>query len=392
MGILETRVSTAVAAERYQVQKRVFKLYRALFLELSFLYRNLDQSQTVGQTLVYESLYKLHAMRGEYEVSSFHEKSASELWIQLEALLLCHWGRIKPVRHPGLSTEGLVSFSDECRKLILQLFEVVLQEALIELREVNSGEEGCFDLTFHKWMRHSSINPGKQGNLDQYLDQTLSLGVECLTHTWINHFDAYSSFLQSIEELNSSSDDLSSEQAVCQLLRSACSSWSSLLNKKVEFKFYSNGLGLSNELWMDLIPVFLQLLRNSLDHGIESTQERAISGKSEEGSIEISISGRDEQIELIYSDDGRGIQTTELMNRAIEQGLLSIKQQVDLSDEERRELVFLPGLSTQRVHSLFSGTGVGMSFVRDKLRSIGAEIRIDPRVCSGLRLLIRFNK
>ena len=65
-------------------------------------------------------------------------------------------------------------------------------------------------------------------------------------------------------------------------------------------------------------------------------------------------------------------------------------QQLELSPEEMRELVFIPGLSTQEVGSAFSGTGVGMSAVRNQLRRFGSDIVMDPRVREGVRWMIHF--
>jgi two-component system chemotaxis sensor kinase CheA len=116
------------------------------------------------------------------------------------------------------------------------------------------------------------------------------------------------------------------------------------------------------------------LLRNAIDHGLESTEVRRAAGKPEEGLVKLIALHRSGRIVLEVSDDGAGINRPRVREKAIEKGLIAAD--AVLSDDEIDNLIFLPGFSTAAHISDISGRGVGMDVVRQSIISLGGRISI----------------
>jgi two-component system chemotaxis sensor kinase CheA len=116
------------------------------------------------------------------------------------------------------------------------------------------------------------------------------------------------------------------------------------------------------------------MIRNSVDHGIESPQVRIDAGKPEEGTIHLSASHRGGRIIIEIRDDGAGINRAKVLAKAREKGLVSAD--ATPSDEECDNLIFLPGFSTADVVSNISGRGVGMDVVRRNIQGLGGTVRV----------------
>ena len=127
-----------------------------------------------------------------------------------------------------------------------------------------------------------------------------------------------------------------------------------------------NGYRLRSEASATLKNVFMHLLRNSVDHGIETAEARRAHGKTPAGTIAIQMGMEQGAMQLVLSDDGRGLALARIRNLALEKGWISAGQ--TLSDEETAELIFRPGFSTAEHVTEVSGRGVGMDAVRDFLK------------------------
>jgi two-component system chemotaxis sensor kinase CheA len=123
------------------------------------------------------------------------------------------------------------------------------------------------------------------------------------------------------------------------------------------------------------------MIRNAIDHGLESTEARRAAGKPDEGLVKLSALHRSGRIVIEISDDGAGINRTRVRAIAIEKGL--IPADAKLSDEETDNLIFLPGFSTAAVISDISGRGVGMDVVRRSIQALGGRISIASRPGQG---------
>jgi two-component system, chemotaxis family, sensor kinase CheA len=127
-----------------------------------------------------------------------------------------------------------------------------------------------------------------------------------------------------------------------------------------------NGYRLRSEASGTLTNVFMHLLRNSVDHGIENAETRRANGKAAAGTIAIQMQVEQGAMQIVLSDDGRGLALNRIREIALNKGLISADN--TLSDEETAELIFRPGFSTAEHVTEVSGRGVGMDAVRDFLR------------------------
>lgn len=123
------------------------------------------------------------------------------------------------------------------------------------------------------------------------------------------------------------------------------------------------------------------LIRNAVDHGIESVEDRKAAGKEPEGTLTLSAEQKAGRIIIQISDDGRGINRDNLLAKAVSNGLIA--EDAQLSDEEVYQLVFSPGLSTAKEVSNISGRGVGMDVVKQNVKDLGGRIMIDSAPGKG---------
>ncbi len=125
------------------------------------------------------------------------------------------------------------------------------------------------------------------------------------------------------------------------------------------------------------------MIRNAIDHGLETTEQRLAAGKPAEGTVTLSAEHRGGRIVIEVADDGRGIDRERVRAKAIEKGLIS--SSASLSDDEIDNLIFLPGFSTANQVSNISGRGVGLDVVRRNIVDLGGRIIINSAVGKGSR-------
>jgi len=123
------------------------------------------------------------------------------------------------------------------------------------------------------------------------------------------------------------------------------------------------------------------LIRNAVDHGIESAEERLAAGKDAEGTLSLSAEHRSGRILIRIADDGRGIDREAVFAKAVEKGIVAPDAQ--LAEEEIDHLIFAPGFSTAKLVTSVSGRGVGMDVVRQNVKDLGGRITIESAVGKG---------
>src|SRR5262249_51818175 len=131
----------------------------------------------------------------------------------------------------------------------------------------------------------------------------------------------------------------------------------------------------------------LHMVRNAVDHGVESSEEREAAGKSARGRIRVSAQHLGNNLVVELTDDGIGLDARQLVRHAIERGILS--DGIDLSEQEAFSLILRPGFTTARVVTDISGRGVGMDVVRSNVESLGGTIDIASRAGAGTAFTIR---
>lgn len=148
--------------------------------------------------------------------------------------------------------------------------------------------------------------------------------------------------------------------------------------KNVQLKVEGASTLIERNILESLSEPLMHLLRNAFDHGIEDLQTRKENGKSEQATIEIKASHRSNRTIITISDDGRGISLDKIRNRALAMGLdATLLSQA--SDEELLSLIFEPGFSTKDEVTALSGRGVGMDVVRNNLKQIRGDIKVDTK-------------
>ena len=150
------------------------------------------------------------------------------------------------------------------------------------------------------------------------------------------------------------------------------------LSTKTEKKVRLEMVGETTEVDRSIIErlgdPLTHIIRNSVDHGIESPADRLAAGKNEEGTIRLSAEHRGGRIIISVSDDGAGINSERVLKKAREKGLVSAD--ATLSEDEIANLIMLPGFSTAETVSDISGRGVGMDVVRSNIQDIGGRISV----------------
>lgn len=131
------------------------------------------------------------------------------------------------------------------------------------------------------------------------------------------------------------------------------------------------------------------LVRNTVDHGIESPENRRARNKSEEGCLTLRALHEGGQVNIEISDDGSGLNLTRIRAKAVERGLLSYEQVNRLADHEAAQLIFLPGFSTAEQITSVSGRGVGMDVVRTNIEKIGGAIDLRTKEGVGTTFKIK---
>jgi two-component system chemotaxis sensor kinase CheA len=160
------------------------------------------------------------------------------------------------------------------------------------------------------------------------------------------------------------------------------------LGKKVEFKHYGDNVEIDKAMIEGLTDPLMHIIRNSLDHGLETPEERVKSGKDEVGFITISAEQANGQMIITIEDNGRGINADKVAQKAFDNGLIDENQLASMSVNDKAMLVFGAGVSTADQITDISGRGVGMDVVKTNIQKLGGAIRLDTAVGVGTTITI----
>lgn len=156
---------------------------------------------------------------------------------------------------------------------------------------------------------------------------------------------------------------------------------SKILNKKVNLVLIGEDTEIDKTVLESLGDPLVHIIRNSIDHGVETPEERIAAGKSEMGTVEVMAFHEGNFLVIQITDDGKGINSAKLIEKAKSKGILS--QNAALTDQQGIELIFHPGFSTKEQVSEVSGRGVGMDVVKTNVESLGGEVKVRSKVGSG---------
>jgi chemosensory pili system protein ChpA (sensor histidine kinase/response regulator) len=153
------------------------------------------------------------------------------------------------------------------------------------------------------------------------------------------------------------------------------------LNKRVEMTIEGENIELDRGVLDKMGAPLEHLLRNAVAHGLESTEERKKLGKPEAGQIKLKVSLENDEITLVVTDDGAGINLVKVKQKAIEKGLLTATQEV--SDQALMAVIFEPGFSTADSVSQIAGRGVGLDAVRSDIAALSGRIDVSNVIGMG---------
>ncbi|MGQ3480463.1 chemotaxis protein CheW [Paenibacillus sp. TY11] len=133
----------------------------------------------------------------------------------------------------------------------------------------------------------------------------------------------------------------------------------------------------------------VHLLRNSVDHGIESVADRIAAGKPETGTVHLRAFHSGNNVFIEIEDDGNGINREKVLNSAISKGILTAEQAAVMTDEEAYQVLFAPGFSTAAVISDVSGRGVGLDVVKSKITALGGNVTVHSTLGQGTNFSVQ---
>ena len=161
------------------------------------------------------------------------------------------------------------------------------------------------------------------------------------------------------------------------------------LKKEINLELVGEETDLDKNLVEALADPLVHLVRNAVDHGVETPEEREAAGKPRTGRVVLSAEQEGDHILLMIADDGKGMDADVLRAKAVEKGLLDKDAADRLSDLECYNLIFAPGFSTKTEISDVSGRGVGMDVVKTKISQLNGTVNVFSQKGQGSRIVIK---
>lgn len=160
------------------------------------------------------------------------------------------------------------------------------------------------------------------------------------------------------------------------------------LSKEINLELIGEETEVDKNIIEHISDPLMHLVRNSIDHGIETIEEREAVGKIKTGKVTLEAKNAGSDVLIIVKDDGKGLNKEKILKKARENDLL-IKPESEMLDKEIYNLIFLPGFSTKEVVSEFSGRGVGMDVVTKNLELVGGSVSVDSIDGKGTTITLK---
>jgi two-component system chemotaxis sensor kinase CheA len=159
--------------------------------------------------------------------------------------------------------------------------------------------------------------------------------------------------------------------------------------KKVDFVMEGQETGIDRTVIEHIRDPLVHLLRNAVDHGIETCKRRSDLGKPDTAMIWLSACHEESHVVITVEDDGGGIDANAIRESAVKKGFMSVEEASKLSDEEAVDLIFGSGFSTKEEATDVSGRGVGLDIVRKNIEALNGYVTVETRVGSGTKFTLR---
>jgi two-component system chemotaxis sensor kinase CheA len=161
------------------------------------------------------------------------------------------------------------------------------------------------------------------------------------------------------------------------------------LNKKIKLVMSGQETEVDRTVVDEIADPLIHLIRNSIDHGIESQDDRTLRGKPIHGTVNLRAYPEGNNVVIEVEDDGNGIDPKKIAKKVVSKGLMTEKEIENMADKDIQNLLFLPGFSTAEVVTDLSGRGVGLDVVKSKIASLGGSVDIISKVGEGSKFVIR---
>lgn len=210
-----------------------------------------------------------------------------------------------------------------------------------------------------------------------------------------NSMDVYTESIQKLNRISSSLQEnvMNMRMVPIQMVFSRfprlIRDMSDKLNKKTDLIVEGVETEIDKGMVDDIFDPLIHILRNAVDHGIETPEERKLVGKPEMGNIILKAVHEGDSIVIEVSDDGKGINVEEIRKKAIEGGFMRKEALDKMTQKDILSLIFIPGFTTAKVVTDISGRGVGMDVVKKKIEEIGGNVGIATVPGKGTKIVIR---
>ena len=161
------------------------------------------------------------------------------------------------------------------------------------------------------------------------------------------------------------------------------------LGKEAHFDVIGESTGVDRDILDRLEAPLNHLIRNAVDHGLETSAERRSAGKAPVGTIRLEAHHGAGMLQITLSDDGRGIDLERLRKKVVERELTTVTVASRLSDAELLDFLFLPGFTTKEQVTAISGRGVGLDVVQSVVHAVRGSVRISTRLGKGTRFVLQ---
>lgn len=160
------------------------------------------------------------------------------------------------------------------------------------------------------------------------------------------------------------------------------------LDKRADLVLIGEDTEVDKNIIEHISDPLMHLIRNSIDHGIETAKDRLSAGKPEMGTITLEAKNSGSDVLIMVKDDGQGLDKNSIMNKARENGLIH-KPENEMSDREIYNLIFLPGFTTNNNITEYSGRGVGMDVVAKNIEAVGGSVSVDSTQGKGTIITLK---
>jgi len=161
------------------------------------------------------------------------------------------------------------------------------------------------------------------------------------------------------------------------------------LDKKIDFIITGAETELDRTVIDEIGDPLVHLLRNAVDHGIESIEDRIAAGKPETGTVHLRAFHSGNHVFIEIEEDGHGIDRAMVLKKAIKNGVVTAERAAQMSDEQVYMLLFASGFSTAEKVSDISGRGVGLDVVRSKITSLGGHVIVESKLGQGTKFIVQ---